>query len=254
MGYLLFAKPALELCFISYKVFFRDSKKGQSPMPRLTDRSKQILEESMRESMRNAMISLLSEKSIVDITMAEIAKKVKVSSVTVYNYYPTRQELIRDTFRVSRMQLFSKLSETAAGSGGPEKKLEAFARTIFEDFESNRYLFMARFSSPPTDRESKSEAKKQFAGLVDIIAKEIRAGIKSGAFRKVEPEAAAVMMLGAVMGLNRHCLFGWIDMDINEKIKSFHEFILGGLKKHAQKKNQLNTELQNGQNTSKRRG
>ncbi len=198
-------------------------------MPRLTPRSKELLTESMRQSMREAVIEMLREKKLEEITIAAIAKRLKISSVTIYNYYRTRDLLIQDTFRATREHVLRKLREAAATTAEPEEKLHALAEIVFNDFDAHRYLFMARFSTPPTDEAGKNEAQKQFQDVLAVFTGIIREGIVSGDFRVISPENTAMMMLGAIMGINRHCLFGWAEMTIEERLDNFTTVLIGGL-------------------------
>lgn len=204
-------------------------------MARLTKDAKAALDKAMRDSMRNTMIELLKEKPLEQITISDVAARMQVSSVTIYNYYTNRQLLIRDTFRTTRDAVYHKLCEVQNTPGNPAERLLELARIIFEDFEENHFLFMARFSNPPLDPEGKKEARNQFQELLTIFTREISRGIDEKIFRPVDPEKTAIMMLGAVMGLNRHCLFGWVDMEIDSRLDSFNDFLIKGLLVSPQK-------------------
>ncbi|MBE0466900.1 MAG: TetR/AcrR family transcriptional regulator [Candidatus Desulforudis sp.] len=64
--------------------------------------------ERKKESIRRAALELYSKYGVQKVRVAEIAKKAKVSQVTIYNYFGGKNELLRDV--ISRL-LNEKLQE-----------------------------------------------------------------------------------------------------------------------------------------------
>lgn len=52
--------------------------------------------ERKKESIRQAAFELFSAYGVQKVSIAEIAKKAKVSQVTIYNYFGSKDELLRD--------------------------------------------------------------------------------------------------------------------------------------------------------------
>jgi AcrR family transcriptional regulator len=199
-------------------------------MPRLTGDAKIVLEETMRKTMRNAVFELLAEKELNAISIADVAKKIGVSSMTVYNYYPSRRLLIDDAMNQSRCEMKNKFVEAAAVSSDPTEKLLNLARIICEDFEAHRFLFMARFAVVPQDEENAASAKAYFNSIIDCFAAAIDDGIGSGIFRQMNSKYAAMSFLGALMSFNRHAAFQWLGLSMDERIKEVKKIIIDGFK------------------------
>ena len=194
-------------------------------MPRLSQNAKAVLEQTMRQSMRSAVYELLAEKELNAISIADVAKKINVSSMTVYNYYPSRRLLIDEAINDSRREITEKLLDAAAKTGDPSEKLLRLAKIICEDFESHRFLFMARFAVVPQDDENAACARSYFNTIIDCFASAIEEGIRNGVFRKMDAKYAAMSLLGALMSFNRHAAFKWIELGIDERLNEINNII-----------------------------
>lgn len=199
-------------------------------MPRLCRTAKTILEQTMRQSMRDAVYELLDSKELNAISIADVAKKLNVSSVTVYNYYPSRRQLIDDAINESRCRMRNKLIESQQQSCDPVKQLRNLASVICRDFEEHRFLFMARFAVIPQDEENAQCAKEYFNTIIDCFASAINNGIESGIFRKINAKHGAMSLLGALMSFNRHASFKWIDLTVEERLDEIENIVINGFK------------------------
>ncbi len=54
--------------------------------------------ERKKENIRQAALELFSTHGVKKVSVAEIADKAKVSQVTIYNYFGSKDELVRDAF------------------------------------------------------------------------------------------------------------------------------------------------------------
>ena len=199
-------------------------------MPRFNPQTKAALEENMRKNMRDAVCELLAEKELNAISIADVAKKLQVTSMTVYNYYPSRRMLIDEAINASRCEMRDKLLHAAANCADPEMRLLKLAREICEDFEAHRFLFMARFAVAPSDDGNASLAKEYFKVIIDCFASAINDGIASGVFRPMNSEYAAMSFLGALMSFNRHAAFKWLGLSVDERIEEVKKIIIDGFK------------------------
>jgi AcrR family transcriptional regulator len=56
--------------------------------------------ETKKENIRQAAFELFSTYGVQKVSIAEIAKKAKVSQVTIYNYFGSKDELLRDVISI----------------------------------------------------------------------------------------------------------------------------------------------------------
>lgn len=199
-------------------------------MPRFNHNTKMIIEQTMRKGMRDAVCELIADKELNAISIADVAKKMQVSSVTVYNYYASRAELIDDAVNESRRIMMEKMVSASEKISDPEERIMTLGRIICEDFEAHKALFMARFSVEPQSDESAFSAKEYFETIIGCFADAVSSGIELGIFRNVDARYAAMSFLGALMSFNRHAVFKWIELGIDERLNEVKNIIINGLK------------------------
>lgn len=121
--------------------------------------------ERKKENIRQAAFKLFSAYGVQKVSIAEIAKKAKVSQVTIYNYFGSKDELLRDVIAAlldEKLQEFIGLMESdltfpekvdilifdktkELGMLNPDFLIsmvsnEPEIQRIIEDFANNKYI------------------------------------------------------------------------------------------------------------------
>jgi AcrR family transcriptional regulator len=78
----------------------------------LRERKKQ----ATREAIAAAAMELFKERGFDAVTVAEVAGAADVSEKTVFNYFPTKEELVFHSRAAWREELFEMIRERAAGT------------------------------------------------------------------------------------------------------------------------------------------
>lgn len=92
--------------------------------PGLRERKK----EQTRQLLLDTARRLFSERGYEHVSVAEIARAAEVSEATVYNYFPSKEELVFSGLERFEDALLATIRERAAG----ETVLAAFSRFILE--------------------------------------------------------------------------------------------------------------------------
>ncbi len=83
-----------------------------------------------------AVLELLRQgRPLGDLKVSEIAEAAGIGKGTVYEYFPSREELLRDAMQYSRAQGFSELHDAISGAEGFEARwqvIEVTARQLLE--------------------------------------------------------------------------------------------------------------------------
>ncbi|AOT72012.1 TetR/AcrR family transcriptional regulator [Geosporobacter ferrireducens] len=121
--------------------------------------------ERKKENIRQAAFELFSAHGVQRVSVAEIAKKAKVSQVTIYNYFGSKDELLRDVIlSLLNKRLYEDMEVIESNLPFPEK-IETYVsertselsamdpdflkslksedpviRQIAEDFTKNKYI------------------------------------------------------------------------------------------------------------------
>jgi AcrR family transcriptional regulator len=94
----------------------------ESPQPGLRERKKQQTRQLIAETARR----LFGERGFERVTVAEIARAAEVSEQTVFNYFPTKEDLV-----YWRLETFEdELLEAVRGRDPGESVLAAFGRFV----------------------------------------------------------------------------------------------------------------------------
>lgn len=198
-------------------------------MPRTTAEARAAQELIKREKIRAALREMLAERPLDEITMAQIAGRVGISSVTLYKYYSSRDSLVGETFRLSRHEALEKVKKVMNAPGDPVQRLLDGLRCLYDFGDGDYTLFTAYIQSIRINDEFHENVKKGGKDLIETFSAPIRDGIKMGIFRKVDPCAAALVIFESAMGLQHFALFTKHPFNPAEAISALQSVILDGL-------------------------
>jgi AcrR family transcriptional regulator len=161
----------------------------------LRQRKKQQTRELIAEAARR----LFAERGFDQVTVAEVARAANVSEVTVFNYFPTKEDLL-----YGGMQFFEERLLDAVRSRQPgESVLEAFRRPIIEGFkrlatdEATAAIIASGnliHASPALEVREREIVANYTGQLADLLTHE--AGAKPG-------DVEAMGVASALMGVQR---------------------------------------------------
>jgi len=153
--------------------------------------SKQPRKAGKREAILAAARGIVSEVGFHETSIAAVAAASGVSTGSVYSYFASKAELM------SSREL-AVLREIAASDAPVAERLtaavEAFARRAF----ANRRLAWSMIAEPadPAVDATRLDYRREIAGIFRALVVE---GGALGAFRPVDPDAAAAMIVGGFM-------------------------------------------------------
>jgi len=168
---------------------------ANEPPRGLRERKKEHTRQLIAETARR----LFAERSFERVTVAEIAREADVAEQTVYNYFPTKEDLVYWRLESFEQELLAAIRERAPGV----PVLEAFWQWMLrqrglldEEPVSEGMASMARVISESAALRAREQQvfERYTESLADLLASDTGAG--RGA---VEPWVAA----NAVMGLHR---------------------------------------------------
>jgi AcrR family transcriptional regulator len=165
--------------------------------PGLRERKKQQTRELIAETARR----LFGERGFERVTVAEIARAADVAEKTVFNYFPTKEDLVYWRLETFEEELLSAIRTRGSG----ESVLAAFGRFVLEprgllaETDPNaidRLVALTRMitESPALLAREQQVFERYTASLAGLIAEE--AGADADA---VEPQVVA----NALMGVHR---------------------------------------------------
>jgi AcrR family transcriptional regulator len=174
----------------------------EAPQPGLRERKKQQTRELIAETAR----ALFSERGFERVTVAEIARAADVAEQTVFNYFPTKEDLVYWRLESFEDELLTTIREREQG----ESVLAAFRRFVLAPrgllgkVDPDARERLAALTRMITESPSLLAREQQiFAGYTASLAALIAAerGADAG---EVEPWVVANAMMGVHRALVSH--------------------------------------------------
>lgn len=158
----------------------------------LRQRKKQQTRQAIYEAARR----LFASRGFDRITVAEVAREANVSEVTVFNYFPTKEDLFYAGMHFFEEELLDAVRRRKPG----ESALRAFRRKLLDSVDGlrSKERFAAIRSAAEAYAASPSLAARE-RQIVDRYTSEL-AGVLSG---RPEPDVEAVAVATALMGAHR---------------------------------------------------
>jgi AcrR family transcriptional regulator len=162
-----------------------------SPELGLRERKKQ----QTRTAIRDAAMRLFLERGFERVSVAEVARAADVSEATVFNYFPTKEDLVYERMDAFEQELLAAVQERPDG----ESVLRAFARFILDRSDSaavgdgrRRVAALTRLTtaSPSLQARERQIVANYTDALAALLAEETRA-----APGDIEPRLAAEAMM-----------------------------------------------------------
>jgi len=159
----------------------------------LRERKKQ----QTRQAIFDAARRLFAERRFEDVTVAEIARAADVSEVTVFNYFPTKEDLF-----YSGMEFFEEdLVEAVRSRPRGESAIKAFRRRLLDGTDAlgskERIAAITQAgeavsASPSLVAREREIVERYTRRLAELLAADTKSDPGD-----VEPLAAAAAMMGA---------------------------------------------------------
>jgi AcrR family transcriptional regulator len=208
-------------------------------MPGLRERKKQQTREAIAETAR----SLFVERGFEAVRVAEIARAADVSEKTVFNYFPTKEDLVFWRLEAFEAEILGALRDRAPG----ESALAAFRRFVLtprglidEDDPAAREQLLGITRMITSSPALVAREQQVFLAFTDSLAR-LLAGETGAGPDDIEPWVAANAMMGvhrALVRLSRErVLAGATTNELQEELKAAGERALraleGGLGAYA---------------------
>lgn len=166
--------------------------------PGLRERKKQ----ETRQRITEAAIELFAERGFEQVPVADIAVAADVSTATVFNYFPAKEDLIYDGMASFNEHLLAAVRDRPAG----QRVISAFRdyvvqpRGVLADPASPVLVSLSRIArivqdSPSLQARERLEADRAVAALRELLADELGDDLRSW--------AVASALVGTTRGMTR---------------------------------------------------
>jgi AcrR family transcriptional regulator len=205
---------------------------------------RQRKKQQTREAIADTALRLFSERGFEAVPVAEVAREANVSEATVFNYFPTKEDLVYHRMEAFETELLGAIRHRPAG----ETALAAFGRFMLEPRgylgakePDERFLAIPRMieQSPALLARERQIFERFTLALAAQLAEET--GVRADA---MEPRVAAEALIGvhrALVGYARRRMLEGrapqaLARDVRERGRRAVALLEGGLGAYAIKR------------------
>ena len=128
--------------------------------------------------------------------MQEIAESAGIGKSTLYDYFPTKDDILVFTVEDEIIEALEHAQEIANRDIRAEEKLRQIMQMQMGFLEANKQLLLKlSFESQRLKAESQERIQEKRHVYQDLIRSIIEGGIRDGEFRKINPLLAAPTLL-----------------------------------------------------------
>lgn len=149
-----------------------------------------------RHEIFHAAAHLFMKQGFQETSMQQIAKAAGVGKSTLYDYFPTKDDILVFTVEDEIIEAIQYAKEIADKDLSAEQKLRQVMQMQMGFLEANRQLLVKlNFESQRLKVGSQERIQEKRHAYQDLVCKVIEEGIRSGEFRKINPLLAARTLL-----------------------------------------------------------
>lgn len=164
-----------------------------------------------RRDLLSAAERLFSKRGFFKTSMADIAEAAEFAIGTVYQFFRSKEEIYISLIEAKMEEFEGLLNERMGEATSATEQLAAVVRTKLEYFEDNRNFFriyVTEWSGFEWTMKSAFGERcwKRYQAQLDLVANIVRAGMREGEFRALDPGMAAF----ALHGMLNSTIYLWI--------------------------------------------
>ena len=191
-----------------------------------------IVADFRRGQILQAARTTFHRQGLANATISDIARTARVAKGTVYLYFPSKDQILRQLLLDALDELYRETVPPLAGHAPLEQKVRHFLGTTLDFFDRNHDFFeRCQFELTPDVRRKarqtvgrifRSQRRAWRAALIEARRGRARPSA-------VDPASAASGIVSFAYGLGQQRLRGWVDEPRDRTIAWASSFLLEGL-------------------------
>lgn len=164
--------------------------------------------ESKRAIILDAALRTFVQRGFPETKVAEIASEAGVAEGTLYNYFPSKEDLLLALFDEKWGRIIDDIKKKITRVDNPNDQLKAIFSTVVKMFKKNRHLaelFMIDIKQSSIFLNNYTI--NRIVEFIDIIEEILKEGKRKGIYRKdLDTRVAKMVIFGAAQGI----LLSWV--------------------------------------------
>lgn len=174
--------------------------------------AKIIDKEQKRYDIARAAMEVFCERGFESASMSRVAGKAGVGKGTIYEYFPSKDELIATSIRLWMEEMIAEAERALEGIRDPEERLRSYVQSFVEMFLTDEKMprlivsIFQLFMTHLHDTTYGDTLKVMFRNGVQSIEKIILEGMETGSFRINDRQEARRIAVNLTAFLDGICL------------------------------------------------
>ena len=197
---------------------------------------KAVDKKTKRQMIMRAALEVFAEQGTEATKMIDIARRAGVGKGTLYEYFPSKEELIAGSMLMMMDELDARMVERLYPLVDPLDKIRAFIEETFSFFveKEDRVKILADFYAAgiprPDSKPLIADIDKRYVELIEWLAVIIDEGVEHKSFRPVDSKQTASILLATIDGLLFQAMLGLMPPDREKVLENILTLFLDGIK------------------------
>lgn len=187
--------------------------------------------------IKRAALKVFSEKGIEASTMLEVAEQAGIGKGTLYEYFPSKQNLYLGSLEMIMDDLENHLGTRLDGTIDPVKKITIFIDETYRYFiikpEISKLLcdMWTAGATREGDKPLLAALTPRYMEFQKWLAAIIDEAVKQKLFKPVKSMHVASILMAVIDGLALQAVVGMLPKDSSRFVKTICNTLLDGLRK-----------------------
>jgi len=185
--------------------------------------------QAKREAIFQATRKLLARHDFHDLKMDDVARRAGIAKGSLYLYFKDKDSVYSGLVQSLFDKLFPLLSQTLQSDMEPIGLLHGALKTQVLFFEQHIDVFTHFFREGPGSSAREKSLKDSFCEYVRRLTDIIKEGIRRKQFRNVDPNKAALILIGMIRSAIVERIHGFTEEPLSADIEKIWDIYIHGV-------------------------
>ncbi len=190
--------------------------------------------DNSKNQILDAALKVFVNKGYSQTRMDDIVEISGLSKGAIYHHYESKKDLFLSLIEHWENYFFPDIFNKNIKDKNPDDILREIVNDIVNTFNNRKYVFLAElefWSLANHDEKVRDRTKALYVKLLQLFRSVINKGIKSGQYKKINLDVAALSVMTSLQGVIWFSIFEDSNLSAEDYLNDVIEFIIHGFKK-----------------------